>query len=150
MTTPVLPPTVLDHTFRVKVSVHDEAYSSGRADISISPEFAARIKALSAAVVAVDAYSIESYDYHPEYTFPGYSGDNELLLDASTVVVTKDDFFWNAYLKYASRVTLVETDRIPLELLDEPAGDLVDLRSDEDKEDDDLDIETPGNEIEGD
>lgn len=93
------------------------------ANISINRSFAKRILHLADIVRKENVASITEYDYPPSFLVTDYDSEDEALneVEVSTecnqIVVTKDSFWWEGYLKHSDPIISWDTDRITLEEL---------------------------------
>jgi len=110
-------PESTNKTFIKKTHVSDEFCGDAPTNlvVEVTPELVARIKELSDAVKAVNAYSVTEFEYSPEYKVMNYDNngdeDNPTLddllgfkgtTDVNELVVTASEFHWRCALKGTS------------------------------------------------
>jgi len=93
------------------------------ARIDLDRKAAERILHLAAIVRKESVSSVHDYDYTPSFLATDYDSEDESLkevevsTDCDQIVVTRDDFWWEGYLKHSDPPVSWSTDRITLEEL---------------------------------
>lgn len=126
-----------DITIKIGFQVYETYGDRGTATISLTATEVRDILDLAEKVKAMEAAEIRHWDCSAEY------GESPRV-EIEQRCVNDDSVYWSAALKYSDYPVTVETDWIPLKALETAQpGDVLDLRPEEDREEEDADDEGP-------